>query len=156
MSTNYQPECNEPLAISDQSFDQADLASSTTNSNENGQEELSADLHKAIPRADELTEKELEDFAKKYQLVCLVKSGKSSREALEHLDIKGSESWVRKLCKRFEKEGPVGLLDGRSKNGSDRRLLTKKVEEMTLALWYSRGRFQGDLGRAKTSLRGAE
>jgi putative transposase len=90
------------------------------------------------PRADEFSDKALADFGKKYQLVCLVEAGRSPRESLDHLGIKGSESWVRKLCKRFKAQGIVGLLDRRSQNGSNRRLLTKEVEELTLALWYAR------------------
>lgn len=90
------------------------------------------------PRANELSEKELEEFAKRYQLVCLVRAGRSPREALKHLGIEGSDSWVRKLCKRYELRGAEGLLDRRSRNGSKRRLFTKEVEELTLALWYSR------------------
>lgn len=90
------------------------------------------------PRADELSEKELEEFAKRYQLVCLVRAGRSPREALKHMGIEGSDSWVRKLCKRYELGGAEGLLDQRSRNGSKRRLFTKEVEELTLALWYAR------------------
>src|SRR5438067_761599 len=36
------------------------------------------------PRADELSEKELKDFARRYQLVCLAGAGRSPREALDH------------------------------------------------------------------------
>lgn len=89
------------------------------------------------PRADELSEKELEDFAKRYQLVCLVNAGRSPKEALAHLSIDGSESWVRKLCRRFKTQGASGLLDRRAHNGSKRRLLRTDIEEMTLALWYA-------------------
>jgi hypothetical protein len=90
------------------------------------------------PRADELSEKELEEFAKRFQLMCLVRAGRSPREALKHMGIEGSDSWVRKLCRRYELRGAEGLLDWRSRNGSKRRLFTKEVEELTLALWYSR------------------
>lgn len=90
------------------------------------------------PQPDEFSNEELEEYGTKYQLVCLVKGGMSPREALDHLCHKGSESWVRKLCKRYEEHGPSGLLDGRSKNGSDRKLLTEEIEEMALALWYAR------------------
>lgn len=90
------------------------------------------------PRADEMSAKQLEEFGKRYRLVSLVEAGRSPCEALEHLGINGSESWVRKLCCRFKSQGAVGLLDRRAENGSNRRLLTKEVEELTLALWYAR------------------
>lgn len=89
------------------------------------------------PRADELSEKALEDFSKRYQLVCLVSAGRSPKEALAHLCIEGSESWVRKLCQRYKTQGAGGLLDKRARNGSNRKLLTAEVEEMILALWYA-------------------
>jgi transposase InsO family protein len=92
----------------------------------------------APPRADELSAEQLEDFGKRYQLVCLVDAGRSPSEALTHLGIEGSASWVRKLFKRFKVQGAGGLLDGRARNGSNRRLLTKEIEEMALALWYAR------------------
>lgn len=91
-----------------------------------------------LPQADELSDEKLAEFGKRYQLVCLVEAGRPPCEALAHLGIKGSESWVRKLCKRFRARGASGLLDQRSQNGSSRSLFTKDVEELTLALWYAR------------------
>lgn len=96
------------------------------------------DGHENPPRADEMSDKQLADFGKRYRLVCLVQAGRSPGEALAHVGIEGSESWVRKLCKRYKALGAAGLLDRRAKNGSGRRLLTKQVEELILALWYAR------------------
>jgi putative transposase len=129
-------ESNESILANVQPLDGASLASSVMSSGGLGEGSSESDQDNP-PQADEFSDEELEEFGTRYQLVCLVRAGKSPREALDHLGVKGSESWVRKLCKRYEERGPSGLLDGRSCNGSDRKLLTKEVEDMTLALWYA-------------------
>lgn len=94
--------------------------------------------HEPSPRADQFSDEDLTELSKKYQLVCMLDAGKSSREALDHLEIKGTESWARKLYKRYKEQGVTGLLDRRMQNGANRRVLTESVKDMTLALWYAR------------------
>lgn len=103
-----------------------------------GEQPLNAIGDDAPPRADEFDDKGLEEFSLKYQLVCLVKNGKSPREALDHLGIKGTDRWVRKLCERYKFQGARGLLDGRLKNKSNRRLFTDEVKQIVLSWWYAR------------------
>jgi putative transposase len=126
---------NEPSVNSDSSDEPMITALSKTCND--SVKESDTPEHESPPRADEFSDEKLNEFGKKYQLVCLLEAGKSPREALEHLGIKGSESWVRKIHRRYKQQGVSGLLDRRAQNGSNRRLLTEEVKDLTLALWYS-------------------
>jgi putative transposase len=136
MSTNFtQSGGSESAVVNKQILDEAATVAGLDDGSD--KEEVSARWENP-PNPDELSDQELADFAQKYQLVNLIRAGRSAREALNHLGMKGSESWASRLCKRFAEQGPSGLLDRRARNGSNRRLLTKEVEELTLALWYAR------------------
>lgn len=130
-------EGNKAAPAASHSLDEAALLSCPTKLDEGSFEDQRTSERETPPRADEFSDERLVDFGKRYQLVCLVEAGRSPSEALTHIGINGSESWVRKLCKRFKAHGASGLLDHRSQNGSNRRLFSKDVEELTLALWYA-------------------
>jgi hypothetical protein len=135
MSTNKKTEGKEP-SVNSQPFDKPSPIVLRTTCNSSAEEPTTTESVNP-PRADEFSDEELTEFGKKYQLVCLLDAGKSPRDALDHLEIKGSESWVRKLYKRYKVQGVNGLLDKRMQNGSNRRLLTAEIKEMILALWYA-------------------
>src|SRR5436305_730882 len=66
---------------------------------------------RAVPRADALKSKQLEEFGVKYRLICLVKSGCSPRQALERLRAehpileKRTERWDQQLVQKHKKHG---------------------------------------------------
>lgn len=96
-----------------------------------------------VPRADELTTEQLEEFARNYRLVCLLKSGRSVREALQRLtqefkSVPRTERWVWKVYARYQKEGAKGLLDGRRSNKNSATVLTDEVKQIVRAWWYAR------------------
>lgn len=96
-----------------------------------------------VPRADELTVEQLEEFARNYRLVCLLQAGRSAQEALQHLaqefkSVPRTERWVWKVYARYRKEGAKGLLDGRRSNKNPNNVLTDEVKQLVRAWWYAR------------------
>ncbi len=137
MSTKHKTAEGTESLLVERSFDEAFHPTQTTATCNGNAKEPAATKREIPPRADEFSDEKLTEFGKKFQLICLLEAGRSPREALEHLGIKGTEQWVRKLYKRYKEQGVSGLLDGRIRNGSGRKVLTDEVQDMILALWYS-------------------
>ena len=99
---------------------------------------------RAIPRADTLKGKQLEEFGIKYRLVCLVDSGRSPRQALEHLRPehpvlkKRTQRWAQQLVKRYKKHGVAALVDHRRDRVNEARVLTSAVKKITLCWFIAR------------------
>jgi hypothetical protein len=101
------------------------------------------DNSKVIPRADEFTDKQLEEFARNYRLVCLIESGSSPRKALERLateypDMKHTERWAQKIYKRYKENGTSALIDHRFHRKPAPYVLTDTVKDLILKWWYAR------------------
>src|SRR3712207_3216134 len=136
MSTNHKPAEGNGSMLVEQSSDKALPAALIIMCDDEAEESPVTECE-IPPRADEFSDEELTGSGKKFQLVCMLKADRSPREALDHLEIKGSERWVRKLYKRYKEQGVGSLLDGRRRNGSNRKVLTGEVQDIILALWYS-------------------
>lgn len=100
--------------------------------------EADADESLSVPRSDELTEKQLAEFAQRYQVVCLIEGGKTARQALEHMmsldpAFKPSLRWAQNIHARFKRQGVKGLLDGRTHNKNGKVVLTPEVKHRILA-----------------------
>ena len=98
-----------------------------------------------LVRPEDLSERQLLQFNLKYRLVTMVENGCSPKNALLHMNkalselkMKGSVRWINKLLHRKRLHGVLGLLDGRMKNKSSRRLFTSEIKEITFAYWYAR------------------
>ncbi|MCA1565866.1 MAG: Mu transposase C-terminal domain-containing protein [Acidobacteria bacterium] len=102
------------------------------------------DMVRAVPRADALKGKQLEEVAVKYRLVCLVANGRSPRQALEHLRSehpvleKRTERWAQKLIQNYKKHGVVALLDHRRNRTNEARVLTSVVKKIALCWFFAR------------------
>lgn len=102
------------------------------------------DSVRAVPRADTLKGKQLEEFGIKYRLVCLVNNGRSPRQALEHLRPehpmlnKRTERWAQQLVQNYKKHGVAALLDHRSNRTNEARVLTSVVKRITLCWFVAR------------------
>lgn len=99
---------------------------------------------RSVPRADEITGKQLEEFGVKFRLICLVCSGRSLREALGHLrsehPILGerTQRWAQKLVKNYKKHGPSALMDYRRSRLHEARVLTSDVKKISLCWFFAR------------------
>lgn len=91
----------------------------------------------ALPRVDEMSEKQLELLAKRYLLVCLVKAGTPIREALDRAGLDITENAARKLLKRYEQYEMRGLVDQRYRN-KRKSVLTAELKKRVLTWWFSR------------------
>lgn len=99
---------------------------------------------RSIPRADTLKGKQLEEFGIKYRLVCLVDSGRSPRQALEHLRPeypilkKRTQRWAQQLVQSYKKHGVAALLDHRRDRVNEARVLTPTVKKIVLCWFIAR------------------
>lgn len=96
-----------------------------------------------IPRADQMSDEQLEEFARNYRLVCLLEAGRSAKDALDQLqgefkDVPRTNRWVWKVYARYRKEGAKGLLDGRHSNKNHSAVLSEEVKQIVRAWWYAR------------------
>ena len=91
----------------------------------------------AMPRMDELTEKQLELFAQNCWLVNLIDNGVPTREALRRLNVDRSERSVRDLMRRYREHGRRGLFDQRWFRRNTADALTPLIKELTLAIYFS-------------------
>jgi putative transposase len=95
----------------------------------------------AVPRADSLKGKQLEEIGIKYRLICLVKNGRSPRQALEHLRSEHpilkqrTERWAQQLVQNYKKHGTAALLDHRRSRANEARVLTTEVKKIVL-YWF--------------------
>ena len=102
------------------------------------------DRVRAVPRADTLKGKQLDEFGIKYRLVCLVNNGRSPRQALEHLRSehpmlnKRTERWAQQLVQNYKKHGVAALLDHRRNRTNEARALTSVVKRITLCWFVAR------------------
>lgn len=87
---------------------------------------------------DSLRPHKLEAFGQRYRLICLLQGGLSVKMAIERLQIKCSESAVRKLYKRFKESGLSALLDGRWIIKHEKRVFTSQVQHLTLQWYFAR------------------
>lgn len=87
---------------------------------------------------DSLSPHKLEAFGQRYRLICLLQQGLSAKEAIERLQIKCTESAVRKLYKRFKERGLSALLDGRWGIKHEKRVFTSEVQYLTLQWYFAR------------------
>lgn len=97
---------------------------------------------KAIPRPDELTQKQTEQLNARFRLISLIEGGKTPNEALKHLfnefaDLQKSKRWAQKIYANYKKYGVNGIIDGRLSNKRP-ALLTPEIERRILELWYAR------------------
>lgn len=97
---------------------------------------------KAIPRPDELTEKQEAQLNARFRLISLIEGGKSPNEALKHLfsefaDLRKSKRWAQKIYANYKKYGVNGIIDGRLSNARP-TLLTPEIESKILEVWYAR------------------
>jgi putative transposase len=99
---------------------------------------------RAVPRADALKGKQLEELGIKYRLVCLVINGRSPRQALEHLRSehpilkKRTERWAQKLVRDYKKHGEAALVDQRRNRTNAPRVLTPEVQKIALCWFFAR------------------
>jgi putative transposase len=102
------------------------------------------DKVRAILRADTLKGDQLEEFGIKYRLVCLVDSGCSPRQALEHLRPEHpvlktrTQRWAQQLVQSYKKHGVAALIDHRRDRVSEARVLTPTVKKITLCWFIAR------------------
>lgn len=102
------------------------------------------DKVRAIPRADTLKGKQLEEFGVKYRLVCLVAGGHSPRQALEHLRPehpvlkKRTQRWAQQLVQSYKKHGVAALVDHRRGRVNEARVLTQMVKRIVLCWFIAR------------------
>jgi hypothetical protein len=92
----------------------------------------------AIPRADELTDEQLEQFATNYRLICLLENDVPAKEALKRLGIERTERWARKLWQRYREHGKRALLDGRTLRQNPATVLTNFFRQMIIMFWLAR------------------
>lgn len=98
----------------------------------------------AVPRADALKDKQLDEFGVKYRLVCLADSGRSPRQALEHLRAehpvlkKRTERWAQRLVQNYKKHGVAALVDHRRNRTNEARVLTPVVKKIALCWFVAR------------------
>lgn len=100
-------------------------------------------VDKAVPRADELTAEQLQEFGQRYQLVCLIESGKTARQALSHMmtlnpNFSQSLRWAQNIYSRYKQHGVKGLIDGRWHSEHPKGVLTQELKQLVLAWWYAR------------------
>lgn len=105
--------------------------------NENGRRNK-----KAIPRPEELTEKQTHQLNVRFRLISLIEGGKTPNEALKHLlsevaDLRKSIRWAQRIYAAYKKHGINGIIDGRLSN-KPLTLLTTEIENQILAVWYAR------------------
>jgi putative transposase len=99
---------------------------------------------RAVPRADALKGKQLDEFGVKYRLVCLVNNGRSPRQALEHLRPehpvlkKRTQRWAQHLVQNYKKHGVAALLDHRRDRTNEARVLTPAVKKIALCWFVAR------------------
>jgi len=91
-----------------------------------------------LPRVDEMNDKQHEALAKRYMMICLIKAGTPTREAVERAGINITESAARKLLKRFEQYGVGGLVDQRIRNKRKIKVLTTELKKRVLMWWFGR------------------
>lgn len=99
--------------------------------------EAGADEALALPRVDEMTDKQLEGLSKRHLFVCLVTAGTPIREALERAGLNITENAARKLLKRYEEHKVRALVDQRCRN-KKKRVLTDELKKRVLVWWFSR------------------
>lgn len=99
---------------------------------------------RAVPRADELSAKQLEDYGMKYRLICLIIGGRSPRQALEHLKpeyktLQGrTERWAQNLYRQYQNRGLEALTDHRRSRVHEAPVMTGEVKRLVLAWFFGR------------------
>lgn len=99
---------------------------------------------RAVPRADELSPEQLEEYGMKYRLICLIISGRSPRQALEYLKPEyellqnRTERWAQKLFKQYQNRGPEALIDHRRNREREAPVMTGEVKRLILAWFFGR------------------
>jgi putative transposase len=99
--------------------------------------EVSTNETLVLPRVDEMKEKQCEKFGKNYMLICLMKAGTPTREAIKRAGLNITESAARKLLKRFEQYRVSGIADHRSGNRK-KKILSDDLKKRVLAWWFAR------------------
>jgi hypothetical protein len=100
--------------------------------------EAGANEKLVLPRVDEMSEKDHERLGKKYLLICLMKAGIPTLEAIKRAELKITESAARKLSRRFEQYGVSGIVDHRFGNKKKQKLLSDDLKKRILAWWFAR------------------
>jgi transposase InsO family protein len=97
-----------------------------------------ADECLALPRVDEMHERQHEAFGKNYLLVCLMKAGITTRKAIKRADLNITENAARKLFRRYEKHGVAGIIDHRFGNKKKHNIFTVELKKRVLTWWFAR------------------
>jgi transposase InsO family protein len=92
----------------------------------------------ALPRVDEMNERQHEVLGRNYMLVCLMKAGMPTREAIRRADLRISNNAARKIFRRFEQYGVSGIVDHRLGNNKKGVLFTDDMKKRVLAWWFAR------------------
>ncbi|MET0465581.1 MAG: Mu transposase C-terminal domain-containing protein [Chitinophagaceae bacterium] len=100
--------------------------------------EAGADEALVLPRVDGMSDEQHEELGNKFMLICLMKGGTPTREAIKRAGLNKTVSAAHKILKRYEQHGVRGLVDQRFGNKKKRRLLTDELKKRVLAWWFSR------------------
>lgn len=85
---------------------------------------------------DELSEIQLKKFSENYQLVCLVINGVSIKQAIERIGSELNPRSVRRLIRRYRKQGSYGLIDKRWLRQTENTVLNDEVKKIILHYYF--------------------
>lgn len=93
---------------------------------------------KAVDDFGWLKGKHLEIFSLRYQLVSLLDSDLTVKEAIDRLDLTLTQSAARKLYRRYKEHGIQALVDGRWLIEHENSVLTEEVKHRLLQWYFAR------------------